>query len=82
MVKATVENMAPHKSRTAEGISAQARFIVEASDLRGLSNIRKAPVVIVSTAMRHNRERKEGRRREGISCFNGRGTMWPVLDSF
>lgn len=65
MVKATVENVAPHNSRTAEGISAQARFIVEVSDLRGHNNIRKAPVVIVSTARRRNWEGKEGRKEEG-----------------
>lgn len=82
MDKATMKNTAPRKSRTAEGISAQARFIVEAPDLRGHNNIRKAPVVIVSTATRRNREGKEGRRREGISRFNGRRTMWLVLDSF
>lgn len=63
MVKATVENVAPHNSRTAEGISAQARFIVEASDLRGHNNIRKAPVVIVSTARR--RKGREGRKEGG-----------------
>lgn len=49
------------------------------SDLRG-RGIRKARVVIVSAALRRNREGTSGG--EGISCFNGRRTMWPLLDSF
>lgn len=46
------------------------------SDLRG-RGIRKAPVVIVSAVTG-----KGHQGREGISCFNGRRTMWPLLDSF
>lgn len=72
MVKATVEKAGPRNSRTAEGISAQASFIVEASDLRDHNNIRKAPVVIESMTTRRNREGKEGRKQGGgkLSCVS------------